>query len=111
MLLRELPISDGQIKKIESSISNLNLVFNDWRNQEWLIVFRRILSIQNFSVEGQDLSHIEILSEDYFKEVTMKYFPDQNEEYYRCYSFYGAWSEKPLLKIIAESEYEIISFG
>lgn len=109
MLLRELQISDGQIKKIASGISNVNLVFKDWRNQEWLIAFRKILSIQNFSIEGQDLSHIEILSEDPFKEITMEYFPDESAESYRCYSFYGAWSEKPLLKIIAESECEIIS--
>lgn len=112
MLLSELQISDGQILKVESSLSSLNLVFKDWKDQEWSIIFRNPLAIQSFSIEGEELSHIEILSKDVFKDATMEFFSDEKEEYFWCFSFYGVWCERPLLKIIAKDNYEIISsFG
>ncbi len=108
MLLNDFHISDGKILKIESNVLDLKLTFKDWKGKKWLIIFNEVLSIQAMSIEDEDLSHVQIFESDVFKKTTMEYFPDEREDRFQSYNFYGAWSENALLKIVATNEYAII---
>lgn len=107
MLLNELNISDGKIINFNSSVLELKIYLQDWQEQKWLITFKDVLSIQSMSVECEELSHLEILKEEDFKKYTLEYFTDENSIDYFCYNFYGVWSDKALLKIIATNNYSI----
>ena len=107
MLLNELNISDGKIINFNSSLLELKILLQDWQEQRWLITFKDVLSIQSMSVECEELSHVEILKEDNFKKYTLEYFADENSINYFCYNFYGVWSDRALLTIIATNNYSI----
>ena len=64
MLVDDLHSSDGKILKIESNASDLKLIFKDWTEKEWLIVFKEVLSVQSMSIENEDLSQVRILKSD-----------------------------------------------
>jgi len=108
MLLDDFHISDGKILKIESNVADLKLIFKDWTEKEWLIVFKEVLSVQSMSIGNEDLSQVRILESDTFKNHTMEYFPDEKKERFHSYNFYAARSENALLKIVATNEYAII---
>lgn len=107
MLLKELHISDGKIINITSCLSGVKILFKDWKEQKWLITFYEVLSIQSMSVECEELSHLEITKEDNLKKDSMEYFLDENPDDYFCYSFYGVWINKALLKIIATDSHDV----
>lgn len=107
MLLGDIDISDGQVLEVQSTLSDLKIVFRDWREDVWSILFTEVLSFQSMSVEGQDLLSLEIVKEDEFKEKTMTYFQDEDSDRFLCYHFYDSWSDNALLKIIATEHYKI----
>jgi hypothetical protein len=59
------------------------------------------------SIECEELSHLVIVKEKNFKKYTLEYFADEDPTIYLCYKFYGVWSDKALLKIIATNNYNI----
>lgn len=107
MLLNDLPISDGRITKIESTVSELKLFFTDWNENGWVVIFYEVLSIQSMSVENEDLSHVQQKENDIFKSMTLEYYTDEVGERFYSYNFYSVWSESALLKVIATNEYDI----
>ncbi len=107
MLLNDLPISDGRITKIESTVSELKLFFTDWNENKWVVIFYEVLSIQSMSVENEDLSHVQQKENDIFKSMTLEYYTDEVGERFYSYNFYSVWSESALLKVIATNEYDI----
>jgi hypothetical protein len=107
MLLNEMNISDGKIISFNASLQGLKLFIQDWEEQRWLIIFKEVLSFQSMSAEYEELSHLDIVVEDNFKKYTMEYFDDENPRDYLCFNFYGAWSDRALLKIIAKNNYSI----
>lgn len=107
MLLSELPVSDGRIIKIESTSSYLKLFFIDWNENEWIITFYEVLSIQSMSIENEELSHVQQFEKDVFKSITLEHYSDEVNGRFYSYNFYGVWSDKALLKIVATSDYDI----
>ncbi|HCR4018939.1 TPA: hypothetical protein OOF36_003220 [Morganella morganii] len=107
MLLSELSVSDGKIIKIESTTSDLKLFFIDWNENKWIITFHEVLSMQSMSIENEELSHVQRFENDTFKSITLEYYSDEVNERFYSYNFYGVWSDKALLKIIATSDYSI----
>lgn len=107
MKLTDLQISDGKILKITSDLYGLNIILQDWQEQRWSLFFYEVISIQSFSVENEDLSHITISKKDTFKTTTLQKFSDEDPNDFYCYSFNGVWNEFALLKIIAKNKYKI----
>ncbi|ENX35262.1 hypothetical protein F889_00929 [Acinetobacter colistiniresistens] len=108
MKLNDLNLSDAQIIEINSTTQNLKVILKDWREKEWLITFHEVLAIQDFSVECEELSHISVLVTDVFKSEVLDHFSDEDSQRYLSFNFYGVWSDKALLKIVAVNNYEIV---
>lgn len=108
MQLGELELADASILKIESTSANVKITLRDWKGKKWLIMFNEFLALQNFNIEGEDLSHIQIKTEDLFKTFVMKAFQDESFERFLCFDFYGVWSDMALLKVVATHSYEIL---
>lgn len=107
MKLDEIQISDGRILSISSDVKEVVITFQDWKEQVWKFYFYDVLAIQSFSVEGEELSHLTVIDRDDFKDIALEHFSDENPEDFHCYSFFGVWSDKILLRIIARRNYKI----
>lgn len=108
MKLNDLNLYDAQIIEIKSTTQNLKIILKDWREKEWLITFNEVLAIQNLSVEGEDISHINVLDADVFKSEVLDHFSDEDNQRYLSFNFYGVWSDKDLLKVVAVNNYKIV---
>ena len=107
MQLNELQISDGKILRFTSDLQGLNVIFQDWKEQKWSLLFYEVLAIQSFSVEGEELSHLTISKDDAFKTMTLDYYSDEDPKNFNCYSFSGVWNNNVIFKIVAKDHYLI----
>ena len=108
MKLNDLNISDAQIVEICSTTQNFKITLKDWLAKEWLITFYDTLALQDFNIVGEELSHINIECEDVLKSEVLDHFVDEDKEKYLCFNFFGVWSDKALLKVVAADDYEIV---
>ncbi len=107
MKINEFQMSDGTILNFSLDSQELKLIFQDWKEQQWIFHFYETIAIQSMSIVGEELSHLTISKDDKFREMTLEHFVDEEDDDYSCYTFFGAWQDRALLKIIAKDSYKI----
>ena len=106
MLSRELSklhTADGSIQGIESSTGSLIVHFLDCKETEWIISFKDVIAFQSIGAENEDLAAVEIVDKDDFLEQVKSADSEEDLNDMQCALFRSAWSNTPLLKVIASS--------
>lgn len=101
MKLDRVPLSDGVIESVNTTKDDTRVAFVDWKGNKWLLRFLGVLAVVDFNVEGEDIDGVEISSNGEFIDEARLVTNEPSSKLY-CFDFFGAWSEKPRLRIVAE---------
>ncbi len=102
MNLSELAFSDGQVRGIRSSLSELVVDFTDWQEKKWEIVFENAIGVESFSIEGEELDKVEERIDEVLIERSRR-IAQEPDAPLKCFSFYSPWRDDPLLTVVAAS--------
>ncbi|MDR0481280.1 MAG: hypothetical protein LBG66_05280 [Gallionellaceae bacterium] len=97
-----LPIADGQIEKFSYHAGGALTVRLQLDGQPFEIIFRHVLGIKAFSPEGEDLSHLAERNMSPFLVETCGILKEAIG-HFKEFSFISAWTDEPLLIVIARS--------
>jgi hypothetical protein len=101
MELDQLPVSDGHVQKIIPTPYHLKVIFIDWQEKQWVIEFEELLAFESFCIENKELDSIQIVSGEHYIDRVRKVFEEPDLDA-TCYAFFPAWTEEPLLRVLAE---------
>jgi hypothetical protein len=100
---------DGSIKKLEVENADVRVHVQNWRDEVDVLVFRDVIGFEGYSVINDSLSHGAETSSDPFL-ARCSTIGEEAEADFRCFSFFSAWTDLAILKIIARS-FELSSDG
>jgi hypothetical protein len=99
---RKLKFADGRLLGLVMNNGSLRIRFVDWQENEHSLIFDDVCGLEMFYTEGEDLSHATVDINNQFIERSSKISKDDVDGLY-CFSFYSAWSDDPLVRIVARS--------
>ena len=102
MDLDTLPLSDGYIVSVTSNVENVTARFIDWEQNTWIIKFLNVLAVEFFNPEKEELDRISVSREDTLIDKARR-ITREPELLVFCYSFFSAWSEEAVLRVIANA--------
>jgi hypothetical protein len=93
-------LEDAKITKlvIEDSVARLSV--HNWRDEIHILVFHNLAGIECLNFLNVDLSHGEELIEEAFLQRCHALVNERTDKL-QCFQFFSAWSESPILKIVA----------
>lgn len=97
----EINMSDAEIVRVETQGESLHVSYRDWREQLNELVFTNVAGYQWFSPEGKAISHAETSEDDPLIEEACNAAEEDSTEGFRVYSIIGAWSGRPILRVVA----------
>jgi hypothetical protein len=97
-----LHLADGTITKLCLGDGDLRIFFCNWREEEQVFLFQEVLGVEAFGATNVDLSHGTVAQQDPFLERSCA-LAEESPDAFRCFAFFSAWSEDPILKIVARS--------
>lgn len=99
---KKLNLADGQVIKFSSLESQFCVDCLDWQGETITLIFDGSVGLELFDIVGEDLSHAEITLDDPFIERSSRIARD-NIEGLMCFSLWSAWSNEPIMRIVARS--------
>ena len=96
----EFDLSDAVISKLVVGAGRVELHVKDWQEVEHVIVLDDVLFLEDHGVVGKDISHMSSSATDTLVKVACER-AEEEPDGYRCFSFFGAWSERPALVVVA----------
>lgn len=100
--LRECRLDDATITTLAIEDAVARLTIHNWREETQVVVFEDVVGIEGMSFINTALSHGVDLETDSFLYRCCSIGEVQSTDY-RCFGFYSAWSDTPILKIVARS--------
>lgn len=102
-------LEDGSIKKLVVQDADVRLHVLNWRDEPEVLLFRDVIGFEGYSVINASLSHgAETASDPFLTRCST--LGEEAEADFRCFSFFSAWTDFAILKIIARS-FELASEG
>ena len=96
----EFDLSDAVISKLVVGAGRVELHVKDWQEVEHVVVFDDVLLLEDHGVVGKDISHMSSSATDELVNISCER-AEEEPGGYRCFSFFGAWSERPVLVVVA----------
>jgi hypothetical protein len=100
--LNEYRLDDATITKLTVEDAVARMMVRNWQDETHVLVFEDVVGIESMSFINASLSHGEDLANDDFLARCCAVGEEQPTEF-RCFGFYSAWSDMPILKIVARS--------
>jgi hypothetical protein len=100
--LNDLPIADGKIQFVRTSLQNAEIGFTDWQDVKWLLRFYDVLAVENLNIEGEELDRLEITSGGGFIDRARE-LVDEPDAAVNCFAFFTPWKEQARLRVVAGS--------
>jgi hypothetical protein len=100
-------LADGSIKKLEAENADVRVHLHNWRDEVDILVFRDVIGLEGYSVINASLSHGSETTTDPFL-ARCSTVGDEAEADFRCFSFFSAWTDLAILKIVARA-FELFS--
>jgi hypothetical protein len=102
-------LADGSIKKLEVENADVRVHVQNWRDEVDILVFGDVIGLEGYSVINASLSHgVETTSDPFLARCST--IGEEAEADFRCFSFFSAWTDLAILKIIART-FELASEG
>lgn len=102
MWFDELEMSDGHILEVHYSSDRLVVIFKDWRERCWDIVFCEIDALQAFSPEGTEVEGA-ILDDENPLMVMARESTKEDLQESHCFSFISVWDDTKVLSVVTRS--------
>jgi hypothetical protein len=98
----ELRVADGSITKLCVVDGDVQAHLQNWREQRETITFHDVVGLEAFGFLNTALSHVTESANDplLVRSCSMGGEPAND---FRCYAFYSAWADQPVLKVVARS--------
>jgi hypothetical protein len=93
-------LSDAVISKLVVGAGRVELHVKDWREVEHLVLLEDVLLLEDHGVVGEDISHMSSSASDAPVQAACER-AEEEPAGYRCFSFFGAWPERPVLIVVA----------
>ena len=93
-------LSDAVISKLVVGAGRVEIHVKDWQEVEHVVLLEDVLLLEDHGVVGEDISHMSSSTQDALVEVACER-AEEEPGGYRCFSFFGAWSERPVLVVVA----------
>jgi hypothetical protein len=93
-------LDDATITMLTMHDADVRLTVRDWKDEIHTLVFEDVLGVETMGFLDSDLSHGEELSDDGFLNRCCQIHEESSGEF-RCFRFYSAWSDTPILRIVA----------
>jgi len=95
--------ADSQVNKLlRTDEGDLIIQYSDWQENKKRITFRDVIGYEVFGLEGEELSHGQVYTEnDLIKKACSIAEEDINE--YKCYSLVSAWSDAAVFSVVAKA--------
>lgn len=103
----EYRLDDATITKLTVEAAIVRLKVRNWQEEMHDLVFEDVVGIESMSFINSSLSHGEDLATDDFLNRCCA-IAEENPMEFRCFAFYSAWSDLPILKIVARG-FRVIS--
>lgn len=98
----EYRANDGSITKLSVVDGDVQVLVRNWREEMEIINFRDVIGLEAYSFSNTALSHATETASDPLLERSCSVGGEQAVEF-RCYAFFSAWADLPVLKIVARS--------
>ena len=98
----EYRFDDATITKLVIEDTVARLTVRNWRDEIDVLVFDDVAGMESLSFINAALSHGEDLKDDEFLQRCCAAGEEQANEFH-CFQFFSAWSESPILRIVARS--------
>lgn len=100
--LSELNLSDAQVIGLHSRGRSVSVQIQDWQEQTFHLEFSEALAIEAIGVAGEDLSHLSSDGNDPFLHRVCDAMEEEPAGF-SCFQFWSAWSDEPVMRIVAKS--------
>jgi hypothetical protein len=97
---RDLKISDGRVTEVVIRAEGVLVRLRDWQGHLVVVTFDDVIAFEGTGAIDADLSHAQDSTEDPLIQQASSQ-ANESPEGYRCFSLISAWTEEPLLKIVA----------
>jgi hypothetical protein len=97
----EYRLDDATITMLTMHDADVRLTVRDWKDEIHILVFEDVLGVETMGFLNSDLSHGEELSDDGFLNRCCQIHHEETSSDFHCFAFYSAWSDTPILKIVA----------
>lgn len=104
--LDDLKLADGRITKVSIDGSSARVMIQDWREESLILVFHDLVGFEGQAPIHDDLSHGTETKDDPFLEKSCLACEEDPREF-RSFLIFSAWTDAPLLKVVARS-FELI---
>ena len=98
----KIVLSDGQILECLVREGRAVLLFRDWREKHWNIVFGEVDAVEMYCFYQEDLSHVTFERDNDFVGRAKRSTSDDDPEL-TCISFISAWTATPVFRILASN--------
>jgi hypothetical protein len=95
-------LADGSITKLCMENAKVIVSVRNWREEEEAFVFNDPIGLETYGGVNASLSHGTETIDDPFL-VQSCIVCEENPKDFRCFSFFSAWSDNPIIKIVARS--------
>lgn len=97
---RDLRVSDGHVTEVVIRGGGMIVRLRDWRDHLVAITFDDVIVFEGLGTIHADLSHTRESTDDPLIQTACRQ-ANESPEGYRCYALISAWTNEPLLKIVA----------
>ena len=98
----DIELQDGQIEELRAASGSLWVTINDWKEEKVVLEFFDVVGIEAFSPIGEDLSHGTVEQTDAFIDTSCGRTGTARDEVL-CFTFWSAWHDMPIMRIVARS--------
>lgn len=98
----EQRFADATIEKVCVFDGCVRVSVRNWRGEEETIIFKDAIGLAGHGIANAELSHGTETTNDPLM-VQCCVACEEDLENFRCFSFFSAWTDAPILKIIARS--------
>ena len=101
--LKKVVVEDGRILSYHVERGDLALVFRDYKEQLWHIVFEDVAALESYGCEGDDLCHVRTGPDEGFLQRARDLTQEDDLEQYTCVTFVSAWTSAPAMRILSQA--------
>ncbi len=95
-----LKLSDGRVTEVVIRRGELLVRLQDWRDRALAVTFEDVIGFEGLGAIDADLSHAGESTDDPLIRGACRQ-ADESPEGYHCFSLFSAWTDEPILRIVA----------
>jgi hypothetical protein len=96
----ELRVGDGRVTEIVIRRGGVLVHLQDWQERAVAVTFEDVVGFEGLAAIDVDLSHAGESTDDPMIQRACRQ-ANESQEGYRCFCLFSAWTDEPILRIVA----------